>query len=81
MHWKGQDSYKKVQELLDKAAAATGDEQLALWHEVFDVVSENVPLYPVFHRKSPTAFDPETLVDFKPIPVTGLSFLDVSSTK
>ncbi|MBK7820888.1 MAG: ABC transporter substrate-binding protein [Tessaracoccus sp.] len=81
MHWKGQDSYKQVQELLDKAAAATGDEQLGLWHEIFDVVSDAVPLYPVFHRKSPTAFDPETLVDFKPIPVTGLSFLDVSSTK
>ena len=81
MHWKGQDSYKKVQELLDEAAAATGDEQLGLWHQVFDVVSENVPLYPVFHRKSPTAFDPNTLSGFKPIPVTGLSFLDVSSTK
>lgn len=80
MHWKGQDSYNQVQELLDKAAAATGDEQIGLWHQVFDLVSENVPLYPVFHRKSPTAFDAETLVDFAPIPVTGLSFLDVSST-
>lgn len=81
MHWKGQDSYAAVQQLLDDAAQATGDAQTTLWHEAFDVISENVPLYPVFHRKSPTAFDPKTLVDFKPIAVTGLSFLDTASTK
>ncbi len=44
--------------------------QKAAWHQIFDVVAENVPLYPIFHRKSPTAFDPETLVDFKPIAVS-----------
>ncbi|MFT3889446.1 MAG: ABC transporter substrate-binding protein [Arachnia sp.] len=81
MHWKGQESYTQVQSLLDKASAATGDEQLNTWHELYDVISENVPLYPIFHRKSPTAFDPETLQGFKPIAVTGLSFLDVASTK
>ncbi len=81
MHWKGQESYTKVQELLATAAAATGDAQKAAWHEIFDVVAENVPLYPIFHRKSPTAFDLETLVDFKPIAVTGLSFVGVGSTK
>ncbi len=41
MHWKGQDSYKKVQELLDTAAKATGDEQKKAWYEIYDVVSEN----------------------------------------
>ena len=81
MHWKGQESYTKVQELLETAAAATGDEQKAAWHEIFDVVAEQLPLYPIFHRKSPTAFDPETLVDFQPIAVTGLSFVGVGSTK
>lgn len=81
MHWKGQDSYKKVQELLEKASTATGDEQKAAWHEIFDVVSENVPLYPLLHRKSPTAYDSKTLTDFKPIALTGLSFSGVGSTK
>lgn len=81
MHWKGQDSYKKVQDLLDKASRATGDEQKNTWHEIFDIISTEVPLYPIFHRKSPTAFDAESLVDFKPIPVTGLSFVDVGSKK
>ncbi|MGV8846322.1 ABC transporter substrate-binding protein [Tessaracoccus sp.] len=80
MHWKGSDSYTKVQELLEKAGAASGDEQLGFWHEIFDVVAENVPLYPIFHRKTPTAFNPETLQGFKPLAVTGLSFLDVASS-
>ncbi|GAA4901069.1 ABC transporter substrate-binding protein [Tessaracoccus lubricantis] len=81
MHWKGQDSYNQVQDLLETAATSTGDEQLGAWHSIFDIVSENAPLYPIFHRKSPTAFDPETLQDFKPIAVTGLSFVGVGSTK
>ncbi|MBB1508323.1 ABC transporter substrate-binding protein [Tessaracoccus sp. MC1756] len=81
MHWKGQDSYNQVQDLLGQASESTGDEQVGIWHQVFDLVSENAPLYPIFHRKSPTAFDAETLQDFKPIPVTGLSFVGVGSTK
>lgn len=81
MHWKGQESYTKVQTLLEEAGAATGDAQRTKWHEIFDVVAENVPLYPLFHRKTPTAYDEKSLGDFKPIAVTGLSFIDVSSTK
>ncbi len=81
MHWKGQESYKKVQALLDEAGKLTGEEQKKKWHEIFDVISTEVPLYPIFHRKTPTGWDEKTLPDFKPIAVTGLSFLDVSSTK
>ena len=81
MHWKGQESYNQVQDLLGKAQQATGQAQKDLWHQTFDVISENVPLYPIFHRKTPTAYDGETLVDFKPIAVTGLSFVGVGSTK
>ena len=81
MHWKGQESYTKVQELLGKAAEATGADQKAAWDEIFDIVAENVPLYPIFHRKTPTAWDPKTLVGFMALAVTGLSFVGVSSTK
>ncbi|GAB3624205.1 ABC transporter substrate-binding protein [Mariniluteicoccus endophyticus] len=81
MHWKGQPSYVKVQELLDQASRATGDAQKTLWQDIFDLVSDEVPLYPLFHRKSPTAWDDKALVGFKPISLTGLSFIDVASTK
>lgn len=81
MHWKGQESYTKVQKLLDEASKLTGDAQKAKWSEIFDVVAAEVPLYPIFHRKSPTAWDDKTLTGFKPLAVTGLSFVDVGSTK
>lgn len=81
MHWKGTDSYSQVTELLAKASEQTGDEQQATWHQVFDIISEQVPLYPLFHRKAPSAWDPQTLPDFKPISLTGLSFVDVSTTQ
>lgn len=81
MHWKGSDSYNQVQQLLEDAQALEGAEQLAAWHSIFDIVSEALPMYPLFHRKTPTAWNDETLEGFKPIAVTGLSFVDVASTK
>ncbi len=77
--WHGSDAYKKCQELLDKASQSTGDEQKQAWHDAFDLISNEIPLYPLFHRKTPTAFDGETLDNFMPIAVTGLSFVDVGS--
>jgi peptide/nickel transport system substrate-binding protein len=81
MHWKGQESFTKVQTLLDEGQKLTGDAQKAKWGEIYDLIAATVPLYPLFHRKSTTAYDKATLVDFKPISLTGLSFLDVASTK
>lgn len=81
MHWKGSESYTKVQTMLDEGAKLTGDAQKAKWGEIFDLLSAEVPLYPLFHRKATTAYDKTSLVDFKPIALTGLSFIDVASTK
>lgn len=79
MHWKGQDSQKQMQTLLDKAITQSGADQQGTWNEVFDLASEVVPMYPLFHRKSTTAWDGGVLTDFKPIALTGLTFLDVSA--
>lgn len=82
MHWKGQESYEQVQSLLDQGLETTdAAEQEATWGELFDLLSEEVPLYPLLHRKAPTAWDSSTLVDFQPISLTGLSFVDVASTQ
>lgn len=82
MHWKGQSSYTEVQALLDEGLRAT-DESAAkqTWGKLFDLLSDEVPLYPLFHRKTPTGFDGASLVDFKPISLTGLSFVGVGSAK
>ena len=82
MHWKGSESHAKVQGLLTKGIEATDEAtQKATWGELFNTISDNVPLYPLFHRKAPTGWDASSLVDFKPIPVTGLSLQNVASTK
>lgn len=81
MHWKGTPGYQQVTALLDSAARASGSEQKQQWGQIFDLISTEVPLYPLFHRKSPTAWDPQSLVGFKPISLTGLSLVGVGTTK
>lgn len=75
--WADDPKFTELQGLLDQAAQTSGDEQQELWDQAFDLVSEEVPLYPLLHRQLPSAWDSESLVGFKPLPVTGLSFLDV----
>lgn len=79
MHWKGQDSYTQMQDLLNKAITQSGSQQQGTWNQVFDLASDVVPMYPLFHRKSTTGWDGNTLTGFEPIALTGLSFLDVTS--
>ncbi|MET7642221.1 ABC transporter substrate-binding protein [Streptomyces sp. NPDC005426] len=76
--WSTTAAYKKVKQLLDKAAQA-GDEatRKQLWGQITDVVADEVPLYPILHRKLPTAWNDKGLTGFKPLPTTGLSFMDV----
>ena len=82
MHWKGQPSYDEVQSLLEQGLEAIDPaEQEETWGQLFDLLSDEVPLYPLFHRNAPTAWDSTTLVDFQPISLTGLSFVDVGTTE
>ncbi|MFE5338454.1 ABC transporter substrate-binding protein [Isoptericola sp. NPDC056573] len=78
--WDDDPKFAELQKLLDQAVQASGDEQQELWNQAFDLISDEVPLYPLFHRKLPTAWNAEQLAGFQPLPVTGLSFLDVGST-
>ncbi|MBO3724744.1 ABC transporter substrate-binding protein [Actinomyces bowdenii] len=80
MHWKGAEGYTAVQSALDEAVKLEGDAQIAKWQEIFETLATEVPLYPIFHRKSPTAYNSETLQNFKPIKLTGLSFVGTGST-
>lgn len=73
--WSGEE-FDKMQELLDKGVQQTGEEQQATWNEAIDLVSTEAPLYPLLHRKLPTAWDPAAITGFAPIGLTGLSFLD-----
>ncbi|MEV0787275.1 ABC transporter substrate-binding protein [Streptomyces sp. NPDC050423] len=77
--WSKSAAYKKVKQTLDKAAQASDEaKRKELWGEVTDLVAEEAALYPILHRKLPTAWNEKALPGFKPLPTTGLSFLDVS---
>lgn len=75
--WSDAPEYAELIDIMDQAVQLTDDEQQAKWNEAFDLISEQVPLYPLFHRQLPTAWDDTKLVGFKPVSMTGLSFLDV----
>ncbi|RLQ81214.1 ABC transporter substrate-binding protein [Mycetocola zhadangensis] len=76
-NWADSPEYAELKGLLDSAVQTEGEEQQKTWNEAFDLISEQAVLYPLFHRKLPTAWSSEELVGFKPVPTTGLSFLDV----
>ncbi len=76
--WAGSPVYKKTRSLLDRAAReADAGRRKELWGEVTDLVAEEAALYPVLHRKLPTAWRSGALTGFKPLPTTGLSFVGV----
>lgn len=78
--WSG-PAFDEMQELLDTAVKQSGDEQEATWDSALDLISDEVPLYPLLHRKLPTAWSTDELTGFTPIGLTGLSFLDTGVIK
>ncbi|GAB3604554.1 ABC transporter substrate-binding protein [Microbacterium aureliae] len=75
--WADSPEFAELTDLLNTAVAQSGDEQQQTWNQAFDLLSEEVPLYPLLHRQLPTAWNADELVGFAPVPTTGLSFLDV----
>ena len=49
--WKDTEEWTTLQDLLQQAREATGDDQQNLWNQCFDLLAEQVPLYPLFHRR------------------------------
>ncbi len=77
--WNGSEGYTALHELLDAAVRTSGDEQQELWNQAFDLISEEVPLYPLFHRMVVTAYYPDQITDYSPIGTTGLNFIGASA--
>lgn len=75
--WSASAKYGELTGLLSDAQRLSGEAQQAKWNQAFDLLSEQVPLYPLFHRQLPTAWDADQLQGFAPVPTTGLSFLGV----
>lgn len=74
-----EESRTKVATLLDQAAASADEAaRTALWKQVLDIVADELPIYPVLHTKTVTAWDPAKLDGFKAAATTGLYFLDAA---
>lgn len=76
--WKGSPEFDAMQELLLEAAQASGEEQQKLWNQCFDLISEQVPLYPIFHKVISTGYWSDKIDGFKPIGTTSISMIDVA---
>ncbi|OKL50409.1 ABC transporter substrate-binding protein [Boudabousia marimammalium] len=74
--WNGSEGYNKLHEAMDRALAAEGAAQQEAWNECFDILSEEVPLYPLFHRKVSTAIKGDVFSNYEAVGTTGLSFLN-----
>ena len=76
--WNTTAEYKTVQSTLDQAVRASdASAAQAAWNQIIDIVAEEAPLYPIFHRQLPTAWNDGGLDSFQPLPTTGLSFVSV----
>lgn len=74
--WATTPAFAEVAELLAEARSKISeDEQQPLWNQCFDIIAAEVPLYPLFHRETATAWWTAQLDDYDPISATGLNFL------
>ena len=76
--WSYTEEWAQLQDLLQQAREATGDDQQNLWNQCFDLLSEQVPLYPLFHRQLATGYQADMIEGFAPIATTGLTFIGAS---
>jgi peptide/nickel transport system substrate-binding protein len=67
--------------LIDQAATQSGAAQKATWKKAFDLIADELPLYPLFHTKTITGYDPTKLTDFHGAATTGMYFLGVGRDK
>ena len=74
--WATTPAFAEMAHLLAEARSKTSeDEQQPLWNQCFDIIAAEVPLYPLFHRETATAWWTAQLDNYDPISATGLNFL------
>lgn len=73
-------AYQQLQTLIATASTQSGNDQKATWKKAFDLIADQVPLYPLYHTKTITGSDPKKLTNFQGAATPGLYFLDVGTT-
>ena len=84
--WNTSDEWKHVNELMSTALTQSGADQQNSWNEVFDILADQVVLYPVLQVITPTASWSETpspagtsVQGFSGIGTTGVMLADVAT--
>lgn len=73
--WQGMDKCTELQSLMAKAVTESGDAQQDTWNQCFDLLAEQVPLYPLLHRVTPTGVWGDKIDGFQAIGCTGIDFV------
>ena len=73
--WQGQEKCTELQALMAKAVTQSGDEQQDTWNQCYDLIAEQVPLYPLLHRVTPTGVWADKIDGFQAIGCTGIDFV------
>lgn len=73
------ESFEELQTLVLDAVQLSGDEQQEKWNEAQDLISREVPIYPLFHRTMITAYNADELEGVEPIATTGIELVGVTT--
>ncbi|QRV01466.1 ABC transporter substrate-binding protein [Arcanobacterium phocisimile] len=70
--------YAQIQQLINEADSLSGADAKAKWGELQDIVAEQAPIFPLFHREMITAYNPATVDGVDAIATTGLYLLSAT---
>lgn len=81
--WGSSAEFAQIRELMNAALGQTGDEQQATWKQVYDLIADNVVLYPLIHVQTVTASWDDAAASptglaiegFEGIGTTGMNFI------
>ncbi|MEW6893130.1 ABC transporter substrate-binding protein [Trueperella pyogenes] len=72
------EGFKKLSEIVSAAEQATGDAAKAKWGEAQDLIADEAPIFPLFHRTMITGINGAKVVGGHGIGTTGLNFVGAS---
>jgi ABC-type transport system substrate-binding protein len=73
--WSGSDKYTELHGYMQTAVEGTGTAQQDAWNKCFDLLAEQVPLYPLFHRTVATGYYADKISNFSGIGTTGVDLV------
>lgn len=70
------DTFEQLQNSLQEARTSTGQKQTDAWNNAQEIIADQVPMYPLLHRKIITAYNSNTVKGYEGNISSGLYMLD-----